>query len=201
MLQTLTRGLSLGGSLPGDMLSFLHHHGCPQTAAHCLGVAAQARQLAARFGGSQAQAELAGWLHDISAVIPNAERAAVARSLGLEVLPEEDAHPMLLHQRLSAEMAAQIFGVNDPPVLSAIACHTTLRPAASLLDKIVFVADKIAWDGSGEAPGLEMLQAALDCSLDEAALCYLERLVQRGAALPVLHPWAAAAYRELLAQR
>jgi predicted HD superfamily hydrolase involved in NAD metabolism len=197
MFQSLTHGLSLCGSLPEDMLLFLRHHGHPRTANHCLQVGAQARRLAERFGASLAQAELAGWLHDISAVIPNAERLAAARSLGLEVLPEEEAHPMLLHQRLSAEMAGPIFGVSDPPVLSAIACHTTLRPGASLLDQIIFVADKIAWDGGGEDPGVALLQAALERSLEAAALCYLEGLVQRGAALPVLHPWAAQAYAEL----
>ena len=40
-------------------------------------------------------------------------------------------------------MAEEKFGVNDPEILSAIACHTTGKPDMSLLDKIIYIADYI----------------------------------------------------------
>ena len=40
-------------------------------------------------------------------------------------------------------MAEEKFGVNDPEILSAIACHTTGKPDMSLLDKILYIADYI----------------------------------------------------------
>ena len=40
-------------------------------------------------------------------------------------------------------MAEHKYGITDPEVLSAIACHTTGKPAMSLLDKILYVADYI----------------------------------------------------------
>ena len=75
---------------------------------------------------NELQAENAGWLHDISAVIPEARRLDYARQWHIEVLPEEATAPILLHQRQSAVLAAEVFGVTDPAILSAVGCHTTL---------------------------------------------------------------------------
>jgi predicted HD superfamily hydrolase involved in NAD metabolism len=177
--------------------SWLAARGHPRPAAHCQAVAAQARRLAEQFAVDPVQAEQAGWLHDLSAVIPNAERLAAAQAYGLEVLPAEAAHPMLLHQKLSVVLARQHFDIQDPAILSAIGCHTTLRPASTPLDQVVFVADKIAWDAPGQPPYLPALQAALAISLPRAAWVYLDYLWQRRATLLAWHPWAAAAHEEL----
>jgi len=117
-----------------------------------------------------------------------------ARQLGLEVLPAEEAHPKLVHQKLSAAMAEQIFGLTDAAVLSAVGCHTTLKPGSSGLDQAVLVADKIGWDEPGRPPYDAEIRAALDVSLVQAALVYLDYIHRT---LPVLHPWAQAAREEL----
>ena len=49
----------------------------------------------------------------------------------------------LLHAKLGAFYAHEKYGVEDDDILSAIEFHTTGRPAMSLLEKIVFVADYI----------------------------------------------------------
>ncbi len=82
-------------------------------------------------------------------------------------------------------------------MLSAIECHTTLKGNPSELDKIVFVADKIAWDQSGTPPYLDDLLAALDRSLDQAALVYLDFLWDQREQLRVVHPWMVAARAHL----
>ena len=198
ILAQLIEGVPFSGDIQQDMQAFLEFHGCPKTALHCRQVAAQAKQLAARFAADEASAEVAGWLHDISAATPTGRRAVIARSLNLPVLPEEEAFPMLLHQKLSAVIARELFGVTDVAALSAIGCHTTLKADASLLDKVVFVADKIAWDQPGEPPYLKEMLAALEHSLDRAALCYLDYLWQRRVQLPgPFHPWALAALNQL----
>lgn len=176
---------------------FLMERGYPKTAAHCQAVAAKAAQLARLFGADETQAHLAGLLHDISAVIPNDQRVATALAWGIEVLPEERAYPMIIHQKLSSRMAQHDFDVQDKAVLSAIGCHTTLKPGATLLDKVVFVADKIAWDQPGQPPYLQNLLAALDGSLDGAALCYLDFLWEQRATLRCVHPWFVAARQEM----
>ena len=177
--------------------TFLSAHGHEATAIHCRQVAEQARLLAHQFGVDPERAYLAGLLHDISAVIPTDERLAQAQAWGVDILPAERAAPMILHQKLSAVMARRDFGVEDAGVLSAIGCHTTLKPHASRLDKVVFLADKIAWDQPGEPPWLDDLLRALDDSLDAACLVYLDYLWERRAELLVVHPWLAAARANL----
>jgi predicted HD superfamily hydrolase involved in NAD metabolism len=197
ILPQLTQGLAWTGDLRTDATAFLIHNGYTNTADHCTSVAAQARQLAEQFGADPESAQAAGWLHDISAVIPVSQRLDTARQWGLEVLPAEEAAPMLLHQKLSAMIAQNLFDVVDQQVLSAIGCHTTLKAHASLLDKVVFIADKIAWDQSGVPPYLLKVERALPRSLDRAVLCYLDHLWQRREELAAVHPWFVDAYREL----
>nr|WP_307722011.1 HD domain-containing protein [Paenibacillus elgii] len=115
--------------LRDDIRSFLSVNGCEKTAEHCMDVGTEARRIALRFGADPEAAETSGWLHDISAVIPNGDRIAVSRELGIEVLPEEEAFPIIVHQKLSVVMAQQLFGVTDTVILDAVGCHTTLRRA------------------------------------------------------------------------
>lgn len=199
-MKELTTNFTPTGHLRRDVATFLALHGCAETAGHVAQVATEAKRLAERFGASVAAAEVAGLLHDISAVIPNEERLAAAHAFGIDVLPEEATFPMILHQKLSVVLARDIFGVTAPETLSAIGCHTTLKADSSLLDKVVFVADKIQWDQAGDPPYLAELQQALDRSLDHAAFCYLDYLWQRRATMRVVHPWLVAAHQELQRQ-
>lgn len=196
-LAAFIRNVPLTDSVQVDMTTLLSHHGHAKTVGHSMRVAAEAKRLAQHWGEDPASAEIAGLLHDISAIIPVDQRIVLAEALQLDVLPEERILPMIIHQKLSAVIAHDLFAISSPTILSAIGCHTTLKADASLLDKIVFVADKLKWDQVGDLPYLEVMVAAVERSLDAAALCYLEHLWQRRASLAVLHPWAIDAYRQL----
>ena len=186
-------------SLPGEVTAYLTQHGCPKTAEHSARVAVEARRLAQRFVEDPDEAERAGWLHDISAVIPVSRRLEAAHQMDIAILPEEAAFPLILHQKLSAVIARQDFKVTAPGVLGAIGCHTTLKVGASRLDLVVFVADKLEWDNpAAEMPYRAALLAGLERSLEEGALAYLDSLWQQRASLPCIHPWMAAAYQDLL---
>jgi predicted HD superfamily hydrolase involved in NAD metabolism len=192
----LVAGIARTGDVRRDVVAFLTRHGRPDTAEHCAEVAAEARRIARMAGVDVGAAERAGWFHDISAVIPNEERVAAAGALGVPVLPEEAAFPMIIHQKLSAALAQRLFGEADPGVLGAVGCHTTLKRGATPLDTVVFVADKIAWDQPGIPPYRDALLAALEESVDAAALVYLRFLWERRATLAVIHPWFRDAYRQ-----
>ena len=129
-------------------------------------------------------------------MIPNDQRLEAAQELGLDILPEEADVPLLLHQKLSAEMAEQIFNINDQEVLSAIRCHTTLQANPAQLDTLLFVADKLAWDQRGTPPFLGDMQAGLEESLELAAFRYQEYLLNSGKII-IPHPWMLASYQEL----
>ena len=198
MLIKFGAGLQLTGDVAHDVPVFLTYYGRPDTAKHCGAVAAEARRIAALVGADLDAAEIAGWLHDISVIIPSEQRAVIAEEFGIDVLPEEAIFPMIIHQKLSAVLAHEIFQIEDAAILSAVGCHTTLKAGATMLDKVLFVADKLAWDQPGHAPFHAEMRAALGRSLDQAALVYLRYLWEQRATLRVLHPWAQAAYADLL---
>jgi predicted HD superfamily hydrolase involved in NAD metabolism len=188
----------LTGDLPLDVTRYLNRCGHGAAVHHAASVAETAAALAARFGVPPEPARIAGWLHDISIVISVSERCQAAQRWDIAILPEEAALPMILHQKLSAWMAQHLFHITALDVLDAIRCHTTLRAHATPLDKVVFVADKIAWDQAGVPPYLPGLKAALQRSLSAGAFAYLAYLWDRRATLPVVHPWMCEAYRDLV---
>jgi predicted HD superfamily hydrolase involved in NAD metabolism len=197
MFSRLCDGVTLTGRVAEDVPAFLRYHGCPKTARHCAQVAAEARRVAEVVGENADQAEMAGWLHDCSALFPTIERANIARQWNIPILPEEERLPMIIHQKLSRILASEVFGVDDVLVLDAVECHTTLKANPTRLDKVLFVADKIAWDQDGIAPYYHKLVAALEQSLDHAVLVYLKYLWDRRHTLKVFHPWAREAYIQM----
>ena len=184
------------GDLDTDVQRFFHQHA--HLYHHVKGVANQAEVLAQRFGADVTHCVQAAWLHDISGVVPNRERIQLAEQLGIDILPEEAAFPMIIHQKLSVVFARELFGIVDPEPLSAIGCHTTLKAGFSLCDQVVFLADKIAWDQAGTPPYLDELLLALDQSIEAASLVYLDYLWNMRDRLRVVHPWMVAAREALI---
>ena len=199
LFHNLVKDVPFTDSLKENVHLFLTLNQCPKTAEHCINVGKEARRVAERFGANPDSAEIAGWLHDISAVFPSRERIQVSRALQIEVLPEEETFPMIIHQKISKVMARDIFGIEDSEILEAIGCHTTLRARSKLLDQVVFVADKIAWDQDGRPPYLEALTEQLQRSLKHGAFAYIHYLWERKETLKVIHPWLKEAYDELKA--
>lgn len=196
LLSSLVEEIEFSGSVRQDAAVFLTHHECPKTVVHSIQVGEQAAALARQFGASPRKAALAGWLHDISAVIPNKKRLKAAQALDLEILPEEAEVPLLLHQKLSVEIARYIFNITDEVVLDAIGCHSTLKPDPSLLDTVLFVADKLAWDKKGKPPYFDDLRTGLEHSLEKAAYQYQDYLLHSGKIITP-HPWMLASCRQL----
>jgi len=188
----------LSGDLRNDIVQFLRINGCPKTAEHSIRVGNEARKIAEQFHVAISSAEIAGYLHDISAVFANDVRIQVSRALGIEVLPEEETFPMIIHQKISREMARDLFQIHDQEILNAVGCHTTLRKNATTLDKVLFVADKIEWDQTGSPPYLEQIVQQLDQSLDHAAFKYIDYLWRQRENLRVVHPWLRDAYYDLI---
>ncbi len=188
------------GEINNDVPRFLTQWGFPRTAKHCAAVAAKAIELAKIFGSDPFHAERAGYLHDISAVIPNEKLIGFARSHSVDVLKEEIQYPMMIHQKLSVVLAWEVFGVTDGDVLSAIGCHTTLKANSTSLDKVVFLADKIAWDQASSPPYLAEILAAIDKSLDNAVLEYLNYIWERRNQIKAIHPWLVEAREYLVLQ-
>ncbi len=99
---------------------------------HTLGVMYLASSLAMCHKEDVDKALTAGVLHDCAKCIPAGERIARCEAYGLPVTDVERKNPSLLHAKLGAKMAQEIYGVQDPDILNAIASHTTGRPGMSL---------------------------------------------------------------------
>lgn len=197
IFNSLVDGLFFTSDLLKDSNKFLIKHNRLRIAEHSLRVAQKSKMLARLYGIDEGFAETAGLLHDIGGVYPNDKRIEISKMLGLDVLPEEEELPLILHQKISVVMAQQIFNIQSPEILSAIGCHTTLKVNASVLDKILFVADKIEWDQDGLPPYISEVESAANISLDLAAFAYLKYLYDNSSRLKVIHPWLAGAYKEL----
>lgn len=124
---------------------------------HTKGVMYTAGCLAMAHGYSVEKAMLAGLLHDCAKCIPNDEKIALCEKNHILISQVEYHSPYLLHAKLGAYLAEQIYEVSDPEILHSIKVHTTGEPNMSLLDKIIYIADYIE-PGRDKAPNLEQVR-------------------------------------------
>ena len=127
---------------------------------HTMLTACEAIKLAHLYGADTQKARLAAMLHDCIK-LPNKELLDYCAKHCYDITEEERKNPYLIHARLGAVIAMEEYGVTDPEVLQAIANHTLGRVGMSLLDKIIYVADKI--EPSRQFDGVDdMRRAAYD---------------------------------------
>ena len=132
---------------------------------HTIGVMHTAACLAMKYDGNIRQAMIAGMLHDCAKCIPSAEKLKLCRQYHLEVSEAEKANPGLLHAKLGAYLAKNVYGIEDGEVLHAISVHTTGCPEMTLLDKILYIADYIE-PGRKDTTNLPAVRKLAFCDLD-----------------------------------
>lgn len=161
------------GYLETDVRNLLECNGKGKTYTHVAAVAEVNSEIAMRFDLNVSSCKNAALLHDISAIISPSDMLDYTEKNRFELCEAELRFPFLLHQRISRIIAENYFGISDKTVLSAIECHTTLRPYASQQDMALFIADKIAWDQPGVPPFDKAVRDALEHSLEQACLEYM----------------------------
>lgn len=155
-----------------------------------------AENLARRHGACAAKARLAGMLHDLARLY-STDR--LLRECEKRAIPIDDfsrRNPVVLHAPLSASLAAELFGVNDAEVLSAIRKHTLADGDMSLLDCVVYLADGL--EPGRDFPERARLARLAEVDLDEAMRATIASSLRylSGRQLPVA-PQTAAAIRTL----
>ncbi|WP_461812769.1 bis(5'-nucleosyl)-tetraphosphatase (symmetrical) YqeK [Faecalimonas sp.] len=110
---------------------------------HTLGVMYTAGALAMKYDVELNKAMLAGLLHDCAKCIPLNEQMALCKKYNISLTKSEESNPSLIHSKLGAYLAKDIYEVTDDDILNAISWHTTGRPSMSLLEKIIYIADYI----------------------------------------------------------
>ena len=127
------------------------HIGQRHRYAHIVRVARTAERLARAHGLDAGQARIAGLLHDLARLYSGERLLSECAARGLAIDAFERANPVVLHARLSAELARDWFGVTDEAILSAIRKHTVAAATMSPLDEIVYLADGLEPGREGAA--------------------------------------------------
>ena len=91
----------------------------------------------------------------------------------IEISEMEAKNPSLLHAKLGAFLAEEVYGVKDPEILSAINWHTTGKPDMSMLDIIIYMADYIE-PNRDKAPNLKEIRKLCFENIEEALYQVLE---------------------------
>ena len=133
---------------------------------HTQGVMYTASSLAMAHGCDLTRARAAGLLHDCAKCIPNKKKLKLCKEHHIPITDFEKEHPFLIHAKLGAYIASKKYNVQDPEILSAIACHTTGKPAMTVLEKIIYIADFIE-PNRDKAPNLPRARALAFEDLDE----------------------------------
>lgn len=200
ILQPYCEGFKRTGNVLEDVTAFFTLHQDTRTLDHTLQVAREAQRIAELYDTSKIDTAVqAALLHDISNVIPISNMLQSAEELSIEILDDERKYARSVHQKLSKVLAEEIFEVTNPAILSAIESHTTHKPDASMVDKILFVADKISWNLPGDHEYLLVMREKVNAlEMDQAILIYLDSLWEQREKLKLVHPWLIRAREQLM---
>jgi len=145
---------------------------------HSIAVAEMASDLAKKYEIDENQAYLAGILHDCVKYIGIEKIKDLIKEKNIEVFNHEMQAPKTLHAPVGEYIAKERFGIQDSKILDAIRFHTIGRCEMTLLEKIIFISDKIE-PVTREPEFRVKIEPELEKSLDHAIFAYFELLVEK----------------------
>ncbi len=136
---------------------------------HCLSVAAVAMELANIYGFDKDKAYLAGMVHDIAKEFSEEENEYYIEKYNL---PRFDSKfKSIIHSFVGAVYLKEKYDLDDD-ICEAVRVHTIGSLNMSLLDKIIFVADKI--EPGKDYLGIEEERVVAKENIDKAMILCLE---------------------------
>lgn len=124
---------------------------------HSVRTMEEAKKLAIHYNANIEKAQIAGLLHD----------CGKGMNKGLD---------NLTHSKTGRDLAREVFNVQDEEILNAIMYHTTGRENMTLLEKIIFIADKI--EPKRNYKGVEELRKTAYTNINKAIIMSLESTVE-----------------------
>lgn len=119
---------------------------------HSLRVAEEAKKLAHLYHVNEEQAYVAGLVHDVAKEFGEEENRFWIEKYHLSAELLNPEFHKILHAEVGAVVAFELYGV-DEESMQAVRYHTVGSVNMTLLDKIIFVADKI--ESGKKYPGIE----------------------------------------------
>ncbi len=108
---------------------------------HSLSTANEAKKLAIKYKVDEDKAYIAGLLHDCAKQFTKKQMKTYIKSD--EYCIEFINSKTLMHAPVGAIIAKKKYGIEDKDVLTAIKYHCYARPNMTVIEKIIFIADKI----------------------------------------------------------
>ena len=140
--------------------------------AHCISVAKLSYDLALVHNCDAMSAYLCGIFHDVARELPPEQMLEEAKKRNIPIGEEEIQSPLLLHGDLAAAVMEENYGISNETMLNAVRRHTVGNETMSLLDKIIFISDKVEPLRTYE--GIETLRALAYDNLDRALIRAVE---------------------------
>lgn len=138
---------------------------------HSLMVANEAKKLAKRYNENTEKAYIAGLVHDIAKEFSDEENLQCIKKYSLsETLLDENIKP-IIHANIGAELIKDMYNFDDE-ICNSVRYHAIGNFPMTILEKIIFVADKIARENPDELLQREQKIAYED--LDLALLMCLD---------------------------
>lgn len=165
---------------------------------HSLGVAKKAVELAKIYGVQEEIAKKVGIAHDIAKEMTDEEMIEYAKANNIRIDEIETVKPSLLHGKIGADIAAKKFGFTQDMV-NAIKWHTTGRKNMSMLEKIIYVADKTEENRKGTRFNLEKSRELSIQNIDKALIFLMNEFITYNVINEwLIHPETIDARNDLL---
>lgn len=143
---------------------------------HSLLVADEAKKLALHYNYDSEKAYVAGLVHDIAKEFDDAENSKWIENYNLTGDIFEPKYKNVIHANIGAVVVKEYYGF-DNEICNSVCYHAIGNVPMSLLDKIVFIADKIARKTS--TPFIEKLIFLAYQDIDKAIALYLNNQIQK----------------------
>lgn len=173
--------------LEAAILQYLDLHVKESRKRHSIRTAELASQLCSRFGEDQNEGYLAGIAHDMLKDMPLDMQWQYAQRLSLISLSDGFRFPIsarttstnfydkIIHGPAASVYIFETYGVDNPRILEAVACHSSAAETMSRLARIIYIADKLE---PGRAHVSEALRSNMNrLALDELFFLSLESVV------------------------
>ena len=138
---------------------------------HSLRVAEVARGLACHYSCDSSRAYLIGLVHDIAKEFSMDKNLEVMQKYGLDKRLLDEDYRKILHADIGAVIAKYQYGFDDE-ACHAIASHAIGDIPMNIMDKIIFVADKI--EPYKKYDGIEEERRVASFDIDKATIMCIE---------------------------
>ena len=169
---------------------------------HSIGVMEKALELAKKYNYDEEKAALVGLAHDMAKEMTKNESLNYIKENGIEITKYDLQSPQVLHGIIAADITKKKCGF-DKEMQQAIYYHTTARENMTLLDKILYIADKTE-ERTKKYDKLDKFRKIIeDKGLDVAIVFVIEnytipKAIQNG---QPIHPNSIYARNDLLSTR